>query len=72
MYERQINEKNAESAVTVPLTTYRNSISKPVLDMFLTACLVPVKSVKEITEEHLRLCAERRARVAPEENDLAK
>lgn len=72
VYERQIAEKNAESGVQVPLTTYRNPITKPVLDMFVTACWVPVESVDDIQEEHLRACVEERAHVSPQEYDLAQ
>ncbi|PXF40026.1 hypothetical protein BWQ96_10260 [Gracilariopsis chorda] len=40
--------------------------------MFVTACWVPVESVEDITEQHLRQCVEERARVNPEEYDLAQ
>ncbi|PXF44743.1 hypothetical protein BWQ96_05502 [Gracilariopsis chorda] len=72
VYERQIAEKNAESGIQVPLKTYWNSITKPVLDIFVTACWVPVESVEDITEQHLRQCVEEPAQVNPEEYNLAQ
>ena len=72
VYERRIKEKNEESGVSVRVTTYRNSISKPVLDMFVTAQWVPVETTEEITEEQLRACVEERAHVNPAEYDLGQ
>lgn len=72
VYERMITEKNEESGVSVPLTTYRNSIAKPVLDMFVTAQWVPADTVEEISEEHLKACVEERAHVNPAEYDLGQ
>ena len=72
VYECRIKEKNEESGVSVPVTTYGNSISKPVLEMFVTAQWVPVETTEEITEDQLRACVEESAHINPAEYDLGQ
>ncbi len=54
IYERVISEKNSDANVQIPLTTYRNSIPKPILQLFVLANWVPVANVDDITEAHLK------------------
>lgn len=72
VYERRVQEKIAEQGVAIPATTYRNSIEKPVLEIFITAQWVPVPSIDDITEEHLKDCVEDRAKIQTEDYDLAQ
>lgn len=72
IYERRVEEKSQEQGVTIPATSYRNSIEKPILDIFITAQWVPVSSVEDIAEAHLKTCIEERAKIKPEDYDLAQ
>lgn len=71
IYERLVSEKNEENGSVAPITSYRNSIDDCYLDAFMWADWVPVSSIEEITEDHLRQCISTRARISPEEYDLA-
>lgn len=71
VYERRISEKNADPNVQVPLTTYKDSIDVAVLQVFAIGNWVPVDTVSEMTEEHLRSCIQSHAVVAPKDYDLA-
>ncbi len=57
--------------VEIPATTLRNSIDEGLLDAFVWSDWVPVDDIEQITEEHLRQCVLSRARVNPEDYDLA-
>eukprot|EP00171_Calliarthron_tuberculosum_P019448 IDg19448t1 len=54
IYEHVIAEKNADANVQITLTTYRNSIPKPILQLFVFADWFFVSNMEEITKEHLR------------------
>ncbi|PXF41039.1 hypothetical protein BWQ96_09254 [Gracilariopsis chorda] len=72
IYERRVTEKSSEHGTTIPATSYRNSIQNPVLEMFVSAQWVYVSSVDDITEDHLKASIEERAKVNPEDYDLAQ
>ena len=71
IYERQIAEKNTEHGVNVPLTSYRSTITEPVLEMMVMAKWVSATDVASITEEQLKSCIDERARIKVEDYDLA-
>ena len=56
----------------VQLTSYRASISRPVLRMFVTLELVPATKVDEITEAQLAECIKNQTSVSKEDYDLAE
>ena len=72
IYECRVTEKSSEQGVTIPTTSYYNSIDKSVLEMLVLAQWVPVSKVGEITEDHLKTCVEARAKIKPEDYDLAQ
>eukprot|EP00171_Calliarthron_tuberculosum_P002686 IDg2686t1 len=72
IYERVITEKKADANVQIPLTTYRSSIPKPMLELFLLANWVSATKLEDITEDHLRACVTERSRVDPADYDLAR
>lgn len=72
IYERQVQEKSQEQGVQISATTLRNSIEKPILNILITAQWVPVTTVEELTEEHLKACIKDRSQVKPEDYDLAQ
>lgn len=37
VYEHQVEERNADATTKLPLTSYRNSISKAILELFVVA-----------------------------------
>jgi len=55
----------------MPLTTYRNSISKPLLELFLIAGWVDAVDITTITEQQLKDCVDKHACVDPTDYDLA-
>ena len=71
IYERKIAEKNAEEGVQVQLTTYRNSISRAVLEFFVSAGWLKAADAEAVTEEQLKELIERNARIDPADYDLA-
>ena len=48
IYERLVEDKNKDSNVQIPLSTYRNSISKPILAMLVLANWVAATKVEEL------------------------
>jgi len=58
--------------MSIPLTTYRNSIDEAVLRLLVIATWVPTESVEEISEDHLAKCVEERARVELGDYDLCR
>jgi len=70
IYERRIEEKNLEPNFQVQLTTYKDSIESTLLELFALGDWVPVDTVAEITEQHLKDCIAAHAVVDPEEYDL--
>ena len=71
VYERQGEEKNADAATKMPLTSYRNSISKAILELFVVAGWVSASRTEEITEQELKECVEMHSKVPPSNYDLA-
>ena len=71
VYERRVSQKNRDPSVNIPFTTYRDSVSESVLRMFVTARWIEADSVGNITEEQLKGCIERRARVDERDYNLA-
>ena len=72
IYERRVTENSSEQGVTIPTTSYYNSIDKSVLEMLVLAQWVPVSKVGETTEDHLKTCVEARAKIKPEAYGLAQ
>lgn len=72
VYERRVSEKSAELGVSVPLTSYRNSIEDPILRMLVTAQWVSASSIDTVTESQLKQCIKERSKVEPADYDLAQ
>ena len=71
IYERRVKEKNLDQNVQVQLTTYRDSIPKSILQIFVIVDWVPVDNIENITEKHLEDCISTYSAVSPEKYDLA-
>lgn len=71
IYERQIREKNHDANTSVPLTSYRNSIAKPILCLFMLASWVNPETFDTITEAQLMACINERVRIEPVDSELA-
>ena len=65
LYEQQVEEKNREPGVSIVATSYKASIESALLRIMIAAEWVPVKSIDEITEEHLISCVEAQAVYKP-------
>lgn len=72
IYERRVEETRAEQGSTLPATTYLSSIEEAVLHMFIVARGVPVNSIEEISEAHVKDCIEQEAIIQPGDYDLAQ
>lgn len=72
VYERQVVEKDSETGIQVPLTSYRNSIELSILELFVMVNWVPVDKVESITEAHIHECVEKRSHFDPTDYDLAR
>ena len=64
-YEQQVEEKNREPGVSIVATSNKASIESALLRIMIAAEWVPVKSIDEITEEHLISCVEAQAVYKP-------
>ena len=64
-YEQQVDEKNREPGVSIVATSYKASIESALLRIMIAAEWVSVKSIDEITEEHLISCVEAQAVYKP-------
>lgn len=64
-------EKKEYPNVNIPITTLKRCIPTLIQQLFVLANWVPVRSVNDITEEHLKSCGKGSAIVAPANYDLA-
>ena len=55
-YVRQMAEKNDDQNLNISLTTYGNSIDRPILQLFGIGGWFPVSSLEDVTEEHIEAC----------------
>lgn len=60
LYEKQIEEKNKDSATSIPLVSYKSSVENADLRLFIAARWVPVDTIEQITELHIRQCIQDR------------
>ena len=51
IYERGVDEKNADSTVKMPLPSFSDSVSKVILELFVVAGWVPPSKTNDITEK---------------------
>lgn len=72
IYVRRVNEKNSDTTTQIQLTTYRDSISKPILRLFVLGDWVAAETVDDITEQQLQECINEKARVKPDDYELGK
>lgn len=72
VYERRVGEKNKEASVEIPLTTYRDSTPKAVLQLFVIAQWITADNVESISEEQISSCIQERSRVKVGDYDLAR
>lgn len=61
-----------DANIQIALNIYRNSISKPILQLFVLANWITVNSINEITEAHFKAWIAELPRVNPADYDLAR
>lgn len=62
IYEKKIEEKNKESGMKIPLTTYRSSVDELVLELFLIANWIKAEDVANVIEKQIKKCIKTRTR----------
>lgn len=70
IFERMIKEKNKDVSVQIPLTTYRDTIEESILELFIIANWAQATSVENVTEDQIRACIEKLARVDEKDYDM--
>ncbi len=61
IYENKVTEKRKEIGPEVPMTSYRTSIDKSVLELMVMAQWISANNVNGITEDQLRKCVRKKA-----------
>ena len=72
VYERCIAEKKSDGRTDIQLTTYCDSIPKPILRIFVLGDWVSATSIDSITEQQLKGFIEGKACVNPDDYELGK
>ena len=58
IYERRVKDKQTDEGVKISLTSYKNSIDRSLLELFILYQWVPQKSIAAIKESSLKSCIE--------------